>query len=361
MRAEKQGPYDRLNRLRIAGKLSEEEVSVLSSSRASGEGGQSIENAIGFMPVPLGILDGLVVNNREYLVPMATTQKSVISLTSRGSLWAGIGGGFRARSMGSTMIGQVQLTGLGDLQGVKSRILANKEEILGRANTQSSTRRAFDLGIREVETFMGPMLVMELLVDVKDSMGANVVDSMCEAVAPLVEGLSGGRAGLRVLSNLATRRLVRAEVEVPSEVVGGTGVVDGIVAASVFAESDLWRAATHNKGVMNGVSAVLLATGNDTRAVEAGAHAYAALSGKYCPLSKWNKNSQGALAGELTMPMAVGIVGGAVNIHPVSRIALKLLGVRTAVELGEVAASAGLAYNLGALQAMVTGAPFPRQ
>jgi len=252
------------------------------------------------------------------------------------------------------MIGQIQVVKVQDLENAKQRILANKEEILQEANTQSRTRKAIDVEVRTLETSFGAMLIVELLVDVKDSLGTNVVDSMCEAVAPLIATLSKGKVNLRIVSNLATRRLVNVEAVVLKDVVGGPGIVDRIVEASAFAESDPFRAATHNKGIMNGVSAVLLATNNDTRAVEAGAHAYTSLSGQYRPLSIWRKNEEGDLIGKLMMPMAVGIVGGAVSTHPTAGIALKMLGVKTATELGEVAASAGLAYNLAALQALTT-------
>jgi hydroxymethylglutaryl-CoA reductase len=205
-----------------------------------------------------------------------------------------------------------------------------------------------------LETALGTMFILELLVDVKDSMGANVVDSMTEAVAHLIETLTHGKANLRIVSNLATRRLVHVEAVVAEAMVGGTRVVDRIVEACAFAEKDPLRAATHNKGVMNGVSAVSLAIGNDTRAVEAGAHAYAAVSGQYRSLSTWRKTSEGDLKGTLTMPMAVRIVKGSISIHPTAKIALKILKVRTAREMGEVAAVAGLASNLAALQALVT-------
>ena len=345
-----------MNYLKKFAKLSEEEVKLLLSSGALGLdlADRIIENVIGVMPVPFGVATGFIVNDKEYLVPMATEMRGIISMATRGAELTRATGGFKAKSTGSTMIGQIQLTKVKDLEKAKQRILDNKEEILREANTQSRTRRAMDVKVKTLETSIGPMLIVELLVDVKDSMGANVVDSMCEAVAPLIENLSEGKSNLKVVSNLATKRLVHVETDVSKNAVGGLEIVKRIVEASAFAENDPFRAATHNKGIMNAVSAVLLATNNDTRAVEAGAHAYAAITGRYRPLSIWRKNKEGDLIGELTMPMPVGIIGGAVSAHPTARISLKILGVKTATELGEVAASAGLAYNLTALQALVT-------
>lgn len=262
-------------------------------------------------------------------------------------------GGFRSNSTDPIMIGQIQLAKVEDFGEAEQNLLTNKERIIQRANTQSKTRRALDIKARIIQTSIGPMLVVELLVDVKDSMGANLVDSMCEAVAPLIESLTGGKANVKVVTNLATERLVHVRTVVSEDSLGGSEIVDRIVEASAFAEKDPFRAATHNKGLMNGVSAVLLATSNDTRAVEAGAHAYAAITGRYLPLSTWCKNREGDLVGELTMPMAVGIVGGAISTHPTARTALKIMGAKTATELGGVVASAGLAYNLAALQALV--------
>jgi hydroxymethylglutaryl-CoA reductase len=353
----KLSPKERLEYLKKIANLSEEEVKLLSSSSETFGlelADRMIENVIGFMPIPMGIATGFIVNGKEYIVPMATEQRSIISMATKGAELTQAMGGFKANSTGSTMIGQIQVVKVKDFERAKQKILASKEEILQEANTQSGTRMAIDVEVRTIESSMGPMLIVELLVDVKDSMGANVVDSMCEAVAPLIEILSEGRTNLKVVSNLAIRRMAHVEAIILKEDLGGTEFVDRIIEASAFAETDPSRAATHNKGIMNGVSAVLLATNNDTRAVEAGAHAYAAMSGSYRPLSTWSKNKEGNLVGKLTMPMAVGIIGGAVSTHPAARMSLKILGVKTATELGEVAASAGLAYNLAALQTLVT-------
>jgi hydroxymethylglutaryl-CoA reductase len=336
--------------------LSEEEARFFMPSRSLTleTADRMIENVVGFMPIPLGIAEGLVVNGREYFVPMATEQRSVISMVTKGAEWTRESGGFKANTALSLMIGQIQLLKVPDFQRAHQIILANKESILQKANTQSSNRKAVDVKVREINSSIGSMLIVELLVDVKDSMGANIVNSMCEAVAPLIKRISAGQVNAKVVSNLATGRLVHVEARLSKNVFGNIEDLNRIVGAVAFAENDPFRAATHNKGIMNGVSAVLQATCNDTRAVEAGAHAYAAMSGQYCPLSVWHKDEEDNLFGELTMPMAIGILGGAISTHPIAKAALKILGVTSAAELGAVAASAGLAYNLAALQALVT-------
>jgi hydroxymethylglutaryl-CoA reductase len=349
-------PKERLEYLTDFVGLSEEEAKLFMSSETLKleTADRMIENVVGYMPIPLGIAQGLVVNGRQYLVPMATEQRSVISMVTKGAKWTRAEGGFNADTTSSLMIGQIQLLELPDFQQARQTILANKESILQKANTQSGNRKAVDVEVRDVKSRIGYMLIVELLVNVKDSMGANIVNSMCEAVAPLIKRLSSGQVNIKVVSDLATRRLVHVETRLSKNFFGEVEVVNRIVDASAFAENDPFRAATHNKGIMNGVSAVLLATCNDTRAVEAGAHAYAAMSGQYRPLSVWYKDEEDNLLGELTMPMAIGIVGGAISTHPMAKAALKILRVRTAAELGAVAASAGLAYNLAALQALVT-------
>ena len=352
----KLSPKERLDYLKKFAGLSEEEAKLLSSSGALrlDLADRMTENVVGFMPVPFGIATGFIVNGIEYLVPMATEMRGTISMATKGAELARATGGFKSNSTDPIMIGQIQLAKVQDSEKAEQNLLTNRERIIQEANTQSRTRRALDVKARTIETSIGPMLVVELLVDVKDSMGANLVDSMCEAVAPLIESLTGGKANVKVVTNLATERLVHVQTLVSKDSIGGSDIVDRIVEASAFAEKDPFRAATHNKGIMNGVSAVLLATSNDTRAVEAGAHAYAAITGHYLPLSTWRKNREGNLMGQLTMPMAVGIRGGAISTHPTPRIALKIIGVKTATELGEVAASAGLAYNSAALQTLVT-------
>ena len=311
------------------------------------------ENVVGIVSRPLTIVPGLVVNGEEYSVPVVTEQSSIITMVEKGIAFSRQSGGFTAENTGSIMIGQIQVQDVPDKNRGIEQVLLHKHEILAEANKLSSRRKATDVKARSLETDVGPMLIVELFVDVRDSMGANIVDAMVEEVSPIVESLTEGRVGVRVVSNLASERLIRVNVSVDGSVLGGSKVIDDIVAASYFAEADPYRATTHNKGIMNGISSVLLAVGNDTRAVEAGAHTYAAITGRYRPLSTWRRDGE-MLVGELVLPMAVGIVGGAVSVHPTARVALKILGVNTATELGEIAAAIGLASNLGALQTLVT-------
>jgi len=255
------------------------------------------------------------------------------------------------------MKGQIQLVGCTDPEKAPNLILASEKEILKKANEQdpilvSKGGGAIALEVRILKTIVGPMVIAEILVDCGDAMGANAVNTMAEAVAPIVERIAGGRVYLRILSNLADRRLAQARVTVTKEALGGPEVVDGIVNAYAFAAADPYRCATHNKGVMNGVTAVVLATGNDTRAIEAGVHAYAARSGQYSPLTRWNKDKNGDLIGEIELPMAVGLIGGATAVHPIAKIAVKILGVKSARELAETIAAVGLCQNLAALRAL---------
>jgi hydroxymethylglutaryl-CoA reductase len=255
------------------------------------------------------------------------------------------------------MIGQIQAVGIEDPYAAKMRVLQAKEEILKKANDQdpvlvSAGGGARDLDAKIIHTTQGLMLITELYVDCRDAMGANAVNTMAEAVAPMIERITGGHVYLRIISNLATKRLVRAWCIVPKQAVGGDEVVDGIVNASAFAAADPYRAATHNKGILNGIIAVIIATCNDHRAIEAGAHAYAARNGSYTALSTWEKNENGDLVGSIELPMAVGLIGGAVRTHPIAKIAIKILGVKTANEFAEVLAAVGLAQNLAALRAL---------
>ena len=333
-------------------KLTDEEVLTFSGGLNLELADSMIENVIGVMQIPLGVATGLIMNSKEYLVPMVTEKRSIISLVSKGMEFTKARGGFKASSTDPIMIGQIQVVHIRDFEKAKKKILNHKKEAIEMANKLSRTRRALDLEVRTLSSSIGRMLIVELLVDVRDSMGANLVNSMCEVVAPLIETLSKGRTIVRVLSNLATKRMVHVETVVERDILGDT-VVDKIVEASNFAAVDPYRAASHNKGIMDGVSSVLLATSNDIRAVEAGAHAYAALKGRYRPLSIWSKDRRNNLRGELKMPMQVGIVGGTISSHPTARTVLKILGVITSSELGEIAASTGLAYNLAALNALV--------
>jgi len=268
-------------------------------------------------------------------------------------------GGFSTSSTEPRMIGQIQLTGIENPEEAKEKILANKEELLALANDQDPVLVKFgggarDLEVRVIDTIRGPMLITHLIVDCRDAMGANAVNTMAEAMAPELEDLTGGRVYLRIISNLAVHRLARAEAVFAKEAIGGPEVVEGVLNAYAFADADPYRATTHNKGIMNGITALVLATGNDTRAIEAGAHSYAALTGEYKPLTRYEKNEAGDLVGKIELPMAVGLIGGATAVHPVAKACVKILGVKTANELGEVMAAVGLAQNFAALRALAT-------
>jgi hydroxymethylglutaryl-CoA reductase len=316
-----------------------------------------IENVVGAIPIPLGIGVNFLVNNRDYLIPMAIEEPSVVAAASYAAKMVRDGGGFFTTSTPPVMIGQIQAVNIKDPDAARLRVLSAKEELLKKANDQdpvlvSAGGGARDLNAKVIHTTVGPMLITELYVDCRDAMGANAVNTMAEAIAPMIERITGGRVYLRIISNLATKRLARAWCTVPKEALGGEEIVDGIVNASAFAAADPYRAATHNKGAMNGIIAVILATGNDHRAIEAGAHAYAALKGQYTSLSTWEKTEKGDLKGSIELPMAVGLIGGAVRTHPIAKIAIKILGVKTANEFAEVLAAVGLAQNLGALRAL---------
>ncbi|MFD6096913.1 hydroxymethylglutaryl-CoA reductase, degradative [Nocardiopsis flavescens] len=318
---------------------------------------QMIENAVGVFGVPLGVATNLTVNGRDYLVPMAIEEPSVVAAASNAARMARGLGGLRASTTGPVMIAQIQIVDVPNPEAARFRVLEAREEVLARADEQDPVLvelggGARDLEVRAVPTASGTHLVVHLVVDVRDAMGANAVNTMAEALAPRLAELAGGRPLLRILSNKADRRLVRVHGEFDAELLGGERVVDDIVLASDFASADPYRAATHNKGIMNGISAVVLATGNDTRAVEAGCHAHAARDGAYTALSRFEKNAAGNLVGTLEVPMAVGLVGGATRAHPTARAAIRLLGVATAVELGEVVAAVGLVQNLAACRAL---------
>ncbi len=338
--------------------LSDEEVQTLKTGTLPIPSAQRmIENVVGILPVPLGIAVNFLVNSKDYLIPMAIEEPSVVAAASHAAKLARATGGFKTSSTEPIMIGQVQLVKCPSPRNAEKQILSAKKEILDRANQQdpllvSMGGGAKDLRVKVLPSLTGTMVIAELLVDCRDAMGANVVNTMAETVAPLMERLSQGQANLRIISNLADKRIARATAHISKEVLGGEEVVDGIVHAYAFAAADPYRCATHNKGVMNGVTAVCLATGNDTRAIEAGAHAYAARSGHYSPLTTWHKDEKGDLHGFIEIPAAVGIVGGITAVHPTAKICLKILGVKTARELGEVIAAVGLAQNMAALRAL---------
>ena len=324
-----------------------------------------IENAVGIFSLPLGIAQNFIVNGRSVLVPMVVEEPSVVAAVSFMAKLAQTTGGFKAWMSSQEMIGQVQLLDLADIDAAQNLIETHKLDLLQQAGALNPGLTRHGGGLRDLEVRriddspIGPFLVLHLVLDVADAMGANMVNTAVESLAPLLEELTGGRAHLRILSNLSDRRLATAEVKLPVEVLAfegfsGEQVRDGVIEAWAFAEADPYRAATHNKGIMNGVDAVLLATGNDWRAVEAGAHAFAARDGRYKSLSTWSKTEVGSLNGSLTLPMAIGIVGGATRVHPGAKTNLKLMGVEHASDLGEIIAAVGLAQNLAALRALAT-------
>lgn len=316
-----------------------------------------IENVIGQLGIPVGVATNLIVNGREVLVPMATEEPSVVAAASNIARMSRALGGITVTSDDPIMQAQVQLLDVSDPHGARARILERRDEVLALANAQDPKLveiggGARDLLVRVVHGLLDEHLVVHLVVNVGDAMGANAVNTMAEAVAPLLAEIAGGRPLLRILTNLADMRVTRARLSIRPEELGGAEVVDDMVAGAALAYDDPYRAATHNKGIMNGISAVVLATGNDTRAVEAGAHSYAARDGQYRALSRFEKNAEGNLVATLELPMAVGLVGGATKSHPAARAAVALTEVTTARELGEIVCAVGLAQNVAAVRAL---------
>ena len=350
----------RLEIVRDFAGLSDEEITDLGNTGSLGElADRMIENVVGTMPLPLGIAVNFVINGTDYLIPMAIEEPSVVAAASNAAKIAGVKGGFQTSSTEPIMIGQIQVTDVPDPSSAKFTILAHKQRILEIANEKDPVLvnlggGAKDVEVRVIDTIAGPQVIVHLLVNVKDAMGANAVNTMAEAVAPFIEQIIGGKVYLRIISNLATHRLVFARAVFAKDVIGGEEVVDGIINAYSFAKSDPYRCATHNKGIMNGIDPVVIATGNDFRAVEAGAHAYASITGQYIPLTHWEKNKDHDLVGTIELPLAVGLVGGATTVHPTAKINVKILGVKTANELAEIIAAVGLAQNFAALRALAT-------
>jgi hydroxymethylglutaryl-CoA reductase len=323
-----------------------------------------VENAVGTFSLPLGIAANFLINGRDYLVPMAIEEPSVVAAVSSAAKLVRAGGGFETETTDPVMIGQVQVLDISDMEAAVQALNDNKDELCETANaiSQSIVRRGGGMRGIEIRPFaespVGPMLVVHLLYDCRDAMGANAVNTAAEAVAPLIAELTGGRVHLRILSNLSDRRLATARCRIPAAAFTPNGRQDAvprlIEEANAFAVVDPYRAATHNKGIMNGIDAVCIATGNDWRAIEAGAHAYAARSGTYRALTDWHVESNGDLFGSMTLPLAVGTVGGATKVHPTAMVALKILGVSSAGELAQVMAAVGLAQNLAAIKALAT-------
>ena len=335
-------------------KIIEDATGGISFDKADG----MIENAIGTFSLPLGIATNFQINDKDYLIPMVIEEPSVIAASSKAAKIARVQGGFKAEADESYSIGQIQVVNI-DVQSAIPKVIGATNEILDLANSKSETlpklgKGAKEISCKDLPTNSGHMLIVELTIDVGDAMGANVTNTMCEAVAPMIEKLTGGKTLLRILSNYSTKRMVNASAVFDRDAVGGEKVVDDIILAFQFAENDPYRAVTHNKGVMNGVIAVANSTGQDSRAIEAAAHAYASAGGTYSSLTKWSKDKNGNLIGNFELPLSVGIVGGIIRHHPIAKICTKILGVSTAQELSCVLAVAGLAQNFAAMRALVT-------
>lgn len=318
-----------------------------------------IENVIGTYQLPMGVAMNFIINGKEVLVPMVVEEASIIAAAFNAAKMARPGGGFTTSYTGNIMIAQIQTIGISNPYFAKQVILHHKEEILSIANEKDPvlvgiTGGAKDVEVRIVESLIGPMVVVHLLVDTGDAMGANAVNTMAEAVAPFIEKITGGTVKLRILSNLAAYRLARATATFTKEAIGGEDVVDGVIAAYAFAEADPFRAATSNKGIMNGIDPLIVATGNDWRGIEAACHAYCSYKGKYTSMTRWEKNADGDLTGSIEIPALCGLVGGGTKILPAAKVGVKILGVQTAAELAQVIAAVGLAQNFAAMRALAT-------
>jgi hydroxymethylglutaryl-CoA reductase len=350
---------DRVELVKNFADLNDEEAKMFSSCLDMGIADRMIENVIGTFELPLGIAVNFLINGKDYLIPMATEEPSVIAAASNAAKIARIKGGFKTEYSKPLMIGQIQILQVEDVAGAAQNIMKHKKEILKLANAQDKVLTdlgggAQDLEVRILDSPIGKMIVVHLIVNVLDAMGANAVNTMCEALTPVLEEFSGGRVRLRILSNLADKRIVKAKAFFDKEKMGGEQVVDAFLESYTLATIDPYRAATHNKGIMNGIDALIIATGNDFRAIEAGAHAYAARNGLYTSLTRYYKDKNGNLVGEIEMPMAIGIIGGAGNMHPKAKLCKKILGIKSAKELAEIAASLGLAQNFAAVFALST-------
>ncbi|MFL6492934.1 MAG: hydroxymethylglutaryl-CoA reductase, degradative [Nitrososphaera sp.] len=346
---------ERLDYIRKTTRISDD-IEAMLRPLSFEDANRMVENAIGIMSIPMGIATNFVINGRECVIPMAIEEPSVIAAVSKAAKIAKVKGGFIAEADDSLMMGQVQIVGLDNVKHAKTKILRNKKQLLVTANSNSRSVIAVDLQVRQLRdkspNNMGNMLIVELVIDTKDAMGANAINTMCEAIAPHIAEITGGEVVLKILSNYATRRMVRCRAIFDKEHLGGSQIVKRILYAYALAYSDAYRAVTHNKGVMNGIDAVALATGQDFRAIEAGAHAYAARDGTYRSLTSWRRTKEGDLAGGIELPLAVGVVGGIVNAHPTAKFALQILGVKSAKELAMVIAATGLAQNLAAIRAL---------
>ncbi len=339
--------------------LTAEDEALFEEKLSSESADNMIENVIGVFDLPLGIAVNFQINKKDMLIPMAIEESSVVAAASKAAKIARFSGGFHAQADDPVMIGQIQLLDVEDVATAAEQILSHKQQMLEVANAQDKILvdlggGAKDLEVRILEDEQGKMIVTHVLVDVRDAMGANAVNTMMEALAPVFEELTGGRVRLKILSNLADKRIVRARAVFDKEKMGGEKVIDAFLESYRLAALDPYRAATHNKGIMNGIDAVIIATGNDFRAIEAGAHAYAARNGRYTSLTTYSKDETGNLVGNIEIPMAVGIVGGVGSVHPKAKLCKKILGVQSAQELSEVIACVGLAQNFAAVFALST-------
>lgn len=352
-------PEERLEKVRDFASLGEEDLEVLRKTGCLDldAAGRMIENVIGTMELPFGVATNFTINGKSYLVPMVLEEPSVVAAASNAAKLAKPGGGFSAETDEPVMIGQIQLVDVPDPGQARKNILERKEEIIELCNRQDSTLVKFgggarDVQVREIDSSQGKMLIVHILVDVRDAMGANAINTMAERLTPLLEESSKGKARLRIISNLATSRLARSRAVWKKDVIG-EDTVRGILEAYAFACADQYRCTTHNKGIMNGIDAVTIATGNDFRAVEAGAHSFAGFGKPYTSLTKYEKDREGNLVGSIEIPIAVGTVGGATRTNPVAGVALKILRTGSAQELAQIMVSVGLAQNFAALRALV--------
>lgn len=354
---------ERLEFIKNKTKLDDKEIALFNNTSIFNfdEINNMVENAIGVFQIPLGIANNFVINGKEYLIPMAIEEPSVIAASSKAAKIAKKTGGFKAKADKSIMIGQIQLVSFDSSNSTKidkliKTIEEKKPKLIKIANTKSKFARCIDIQVKQVNdesiNELGPMIIIEIYVDTKDAMGANIVNTMCEVTAPEIEALTDGQVILKIVSNYSTNRLVRCKGIFPKESIGGDRVLKRILFSYAFAYSDTYRAVTHNKGIMNGIDSVAIATGQDFRAIEAGCHAYACRDGQYRSLTKWYKNSNGDLVGEIEIPLAVGIVGGITNTHPLVKACIRILDISSSQELAMIIAAAGLAQNFSAIRAL---------
>ena len=357
----KLNPNDRLYYLKDFSNLSDNELSILKSMSGItlDQASNMIENAIGGISIPIGLATNYIINSKEFLIPMAIEESSVIAASSKAAGIARSMGGFKAKSLGNIMRSQIQLVNIPNINTATKSILEKKSDLLNIANKTTPTLHSLgggakDILLKKINTQRGTMLIVEITVDCKDAMGANACNKIAESLSSVLEDITKGKSILRIVSNLATERLVEASAIFNKEILGGTEIINRILDATEFANNDPYRAVTHNKGIMNGIIALAIATGQDTRALESAIHSYASLTGRYIPLTNWKKDSAGNLFGQIKLPVPVGVVGGISSVHPSAKICLNILGIKSASELGEIMASVGLAQNFAAIYALTS-------